>query len=56
MDIVRVQVKAKSRNTKTAPASRRRFVMKYSGTLNARVEKILVGSSQIIDDIASVKG
>lgn len=56
IDIVKVQVNPKRRNVKKAPASRRRFAKKYSGTLKQIVDKILVGRSQIMDDMASAKG
>lgn len=56
MDMVRVQVKPKSKKIKNAPGSRLRFAMKYKGTLKATVDRTLLGRSQIMEDIASAKG
>lgn len=47
---------AEQEEDEKGPASRRRFVMKYNGTLKQMAERILLGSSVIMDEIASEKG
>jgi hypothetical protein len=56
IDIVKVVVKPKSRKIKKHEASRRRFAMKYSGMLKTRVDIILDGRSQMVEDTASERG
>lgn len=56
IDIVNVHVNPNRRKMNTGPVSRRRFVMKYKGMLKAIADSILLGRSQIMDDIASEKG
>lgn len=56
IDIERVQVKLNRRYMKNEPTSWRRFAKKYKGMLKAIVDRILLGRSQITDDMASAKG
>lgn len=56
MDMVKVQVKLNRKKMKKGPASRRKFVMKYNGTLKQMAERTLLGSSVIMDEIASENG
>lgn len=56
MDIESVVVKPKRRKMKKASASWRSFAMKYRGILKAKVDRILLGRSQIVEEIASEAG
>ena len=56
IDMAKVVVNPKRRKMKKDEASRRRFTIKYNGMLKARVEMILDGKSQNIEDVASDRG
>jgi len=56
IDMVMTVTKEISRKKKKAPASRRRFVMKYSVTLKTMQFMILYGMSQSMDATASADG
>ena len=56
IDITMVMRNVVSTKKKNGPASRRRFVMKYNGTLNVNAFKILYGISVSIEAKASAEG